>query len=232
MGSRFRASYVWPVVIFIFGIASPQFLGNAQTEPGSALLSKPVTSFTAQGLSLVDALLQLGQQEEIPLGIEYVDRESQETPTIVKMEKTTVGAILEKLVAQERGCSWRVREGVLTVTQGSAEPARENLLNRMIPQFSVSRCSVSEASNLLWMDLEQQLDPTIKGFAGDFFPADGQNLIGPLTMRNAPVWRVLNRLVTVNQKGAWIVQVANGRLDKLPGYGLWRIVEYQRPLQR
>jgi hypothetical protein len=37
--------------------------------------------------------------------------------------------------------------------------------------------------------------------------------MGPLTMRNVPVWRVLNRLVTVNQNGAWIVQVANGRLD-------------------
>ena len=232
MRSRFRASYVWPLVIFVFGTASPHFLGNAQTEQGSALLSKPVTSFTVQGLCLVEALLQLGQQEDIPLGIEYVDRESLEKPISVKMDETTAGGILEKLLGQEGGYSWRVREGVLTVGHGSAVSARENLLNRVIPQFSVPRCLVSEANNLLLMDLELQLDPTIKGFAGDYFPGDSQNLIGPLTMRNVPVWRVLNRLVTVNQKGAWIVKVANGPLDKLPSYGLWKIVEYQKSPQR
>jgi hypothetical protein len=40
------------------------------------ILSKGVASFNVRGLCLVDALLTLGQEEQVPLGIEYISREA------------------------------------------------------------------------------------------------------------------------------------------------------------
>jgi len=232
MRLNFRASYVWVLVALVFATGLPQSLGRAQTTQSPPVLSQSVPSFKVERLSLVDALLQLGQQEGFPLGIEYVDREALQKPISVKMDETTVGEILEELLGQNRGYSWHVREGVLTVSHASVASGRENLLERVVPQFSVPRCSVGDASHLLLMDLKQELYPEIQGFAGEYSPGDLGNLIGPLKLRNVPVWRVLNRLVSVNKKAAWIVQVPPGHLDKLPSCGLWTIVEYETPPRR
>jgi hypothetical protein len=183
-------------------------------------------------LCLLDALLQLGQEEGVPLGIEYVDREALEKPLSVKLDETTVGEIVEGLLGQNKGYSWRVRDGVLTVSHESVVSGKENLLDHVLHEFSVPRCLVGDACNLLHMVLVQELHPQIQGFAGDYSPGDLQNLIGPFKLRNVPVWRVLNRLVSANKKAAWIVQVPPGHLDELPSYGLWTIVEYETPPRR
>jgi hypothetical protein len=185
-----------------------------------------------EGLCLLDALLQLGQEERIPLGIEYVDREALEKPINVKMDETTVGEVMERLLGQDRGYSWFVREGVLTVSHESITSQKGNLLDYVLPEFSSPRCSVGDANHLLFMALELQLYPQTQGFAGEYSPGDLQNLIGPLKLQNARVWRVLNRLVSVNKKAAWIVQVPPSHLDKLPRNGLWTIVEYETPPRR
>jgi hypothetical protein len=232
MRSGFWATYVWVVVISVFMMGLPQSLGRPQSTQSPAIVRKYVASFRVERLSLLDALLQLGQQEGVPLGIEYVDRQALEKPISVRMDETTVGEIMERLLGRDKEYSWLVREGVLTVRHASVGPGKENLLDHVIPEFSVARCSVIEASNLLRMDLELELNPQIRGFAGDYSPGDPQNLIGPFKMRNVPVWRVLNRLVSADKKAAWIVQVPQGHLDNLPSYGLWTIVEYEDPPRR
>ena len=232
MRLNFRASYVWALVILEFMTGSAQSLGRAQTAQSASTFSKPVASFKVERLPLIDALLQLSQQEGIPLGIEYVDHDAVEKPLSLEMDETTVGEILEELLGQNKGYSWHVRESVLIVSHESIASGRENLLDRIVPQFSMPRCSVADASNLLQMDLEQELSPRIRGFAGEYNPGSRQSLVGPLKLFNVPVWRVLNRLVSANNKAAWIVQVPPGHLDKVPSYGLWTIVGYETPPRR
>jgi hypothetical protein len=119
---------------------------------------------------LLDTLLQLGQQEGVPLGIEYIDREALEKPISVKLDGATVGEITRVLLAQDRAYTCQVREGVLTVSHESVGSGKENLLDHVIPEFSVPRCSVGDASHLLGMDLELELHPQIQGFVGDYSP--------------------------------------------------------------
>jgi len=207
-------------------------MGSPKVTQSIPILRNHVASFRVERLPLLDALLQLGQQEDVPSGIEYVDRQVLEKPISVRMDETTVGEIREMLLGRHKGYSWHFREGVVTVSHASDGSGRENLLDRVIPKFSVLRCTVGDASNLLRMDFQLELHPQIKGFAGDYSPGNSQNLIGPFKLRNVPVWKVLNRLVSANKKAAWIVQVPPGHLDKLPSYGLWTILEYENPPRR
>ena len=48
----------------------------SQAAQSPMILSKGVASFNVRGLCLVDALLTLGQEEQVPLGIEYISREA------------------------------------------------------------------------------------------------------------------------------------------------------------
>jgi len=45
-------------------------------------------------------------------------------------------------------------------------------------------------------------------------------------MRNATVRGILNRIVSVHNNGAWVVQQPPWNMDKEPDYGLWRVFEY------
>jgi len=217
--------------VLVPSTASARSPAAAQTAP-SPVLSKPVAWFEVDHICLLDALLQLGQEAGVPLGIEYVDRKALEKPITMKWTETTVGEIVEELLAEHQGYSWRVRDGVLTVSHESVASGEGNLLDDVLPEFSTPRCSVVEASHVLEMSLYRKIHPDVEGFAGDYSPGHLQNLIGPLKLRNVRVWKVLNRLVSGNKPAAWIVQVPPGHLDELPSYGLWTIVEYESPPRR
>jgi len=213
---------------------SPAFHGSvlhaAQAQQSPTILSKHVASFSGRGLCLVDALLRLGGQEGVPLGVEYVSREALAKPITEDFHNTTVKGILERLLAGDKGYTWRVQEGVLVVSHKSVASGEANLLNRVLPTFVIRRCSIAEASNVLYMSLNSQLHPEVRGYAGDYNPGDMQNLVGPLELRNAMVRQVLNRLVSgANKKAAWVVRVQPGSLDRLPPGGLWTIIEYENP---
>jgi hypothetical protein len=174
--------------------------------------------------------LKLGQQEHVALGIEYVSPEALEKPMSEDFRNATVGEIVRVLLGEGRGYTWRVRDGVLDVSHKSVATGKGNLLDRVIPEFVIRRCSLADASNVLYMSLNSQLHPEVTGYAGDYNPGDMQNLIGPLELRSPTVRQVLNRLISgSNKKAAWVVRVPPDSLDQLPSGGLWTIIEYQTP---
>jgi hypothetical protein len=170
----------------------------------------------------------LGQQEQVPLGIEYVDRGALEKPIRHDFRHATIGEIVQVLLGGTGGYTWRVRDGVLDIGhQSTAGPG--NLLDRVLPEFEISKCSTGMASVALYLALYRDLHPEVTGYAGDFNPGNPDNLVGPLKVRNTPVRHVLNLLANGTKKGAWIVRVPPGHLDQLPPDGLWTIIEYETP---
>jgi hypothetical protein len=170
----------------------------------------------------------LGQQEQVPLGIEYVDRDALEKPISHDFRNATIGEIVRALLGGTGGYTWRVRDGVLNIAhQSTAAPG--NLLDRVLPDFEISKCSVGTASAALYFALYRDLHPEVTGYAGEFDPGNPDNVIGPLKLRNTPVRHVLNLLANGSKKRAWIVRVPPGHLDQLPPDGLWTIIEYENP---
>ena len=179
------------------------------------VLGKRVSGFRVQGLPLVDALIQLGMATGQPMGIEYVDLES--------LEK--LGEGLRLILAGRKSYTWRVENAVLVVTNAFVRRGRANLLHRVLPAFSIPRCTLQEASHELEMDLTQQLHPGM-GIIGDYNPGLKGLTVGPLEMKDVTVRQALDRLVEAAGQAAWVVQVLPRESDQAPSYGFWRVVEY------
>jgi len=189
------------------------------------VLGKRVSGFRVQGLPLVDALIQLGMATGQPMGIEYVDLESLEKPTSFSLDHGTLGEGLRLILAGRKSYTWRVENAVLVVTNAFVRMGRANLLHRVLPAFSIPRCTLQEASHELEMDLTQQLHPGM-GIIGDYNPGLKGLTVGPLEMKDVTVRQALDRLVEAAGQAAWVVQVLPRESDQAPSYGFWRVVEY------
>jgi hypothetical protein len=190
------------------------------------VLRRDVASFNVAGLSLLDALIRLGQETRTPLGIEYIDREALEKPVTLSLVNITVQRALETLLSAQKGYVFTVRDGVVDISHSGVPAGSRNLFSHVIAEFSAPRCSVQVASNLLRMELIVDLAPSTRGFAGEFDPGNPNMLVGPLKLRAVTVRDVLNRIVATSGKCAWIAQVRPENLDAMPSYGLWTILDY------
>jgi hypothetical protein len=72
------------------------------------------------------------------------------------------------------------------------------------------------------------LNPNIKGVVGDcMFGGLGQRIDG-LKMNNATVRQILDALVSQHGNGAWVVQQPPWTMNKDAGFGVWRLLAYDR----
>lgn len=69
----------------------------------TTILERHVRSFRVEKLGIFDASLRLGQQEAIPLGIEYVDPENLRGPIRINLLHASVRQILEAILAHGKG---------------------------------------------------------------------------------------------------------------------------------
>jgi hypothetical protein len=205
--------------------ASPQTLGQTSSSR-SYVPSCSVSSFNIQQLNVIDALLQLGQEQRIPIGIEYIDAAAFRSRISLHEQDTTVGRLLDS-ITHGQGYSWFPNGGVIIVTRNGAPQGRKNLLRLRISEFKIAREVTLQAASLqLLGKLFFVLHPHATGIAGDYPSGNLQFRVGPWTMRNATIRQILNRIVSQHNNGAWVVQQAPWNMDKEPDYGLWRVIEY------
>jgi hypothetical protein len=177
----------------------------------------------------VDALLQLGKRAGQPLGIEYSDPEEVQKPLRVDVPDGTLDSALRAILAGRKGYSWKAEDGVVVVTHAGVPKGQGNLLNRVLPSFSIVRCSPQEASHQLEMALVLWLHPGIRGMAGDYSPGMTGKNVGPLRLTNITVRQVLNRIAREAVQLAWVIQVTPREMGQLPSSGLWLVVDYDEP---
>ena len=189
--------------------------------------SRRVPFFAVKQRNLIDALLSFGGQEYIPIGIEYIDKAAFQQPISVEFRERNVKEILDA-IAHPVGYRWFINGPVVLVTHDGALFGKSNLLNTRIPQFRIEETSMHEASLALSLHLYFVLNPNSGGIAGD---SPGGNLafrVGPLDLKNTTVRDILNQIVSQHSKGAWVVQQPPWTMGKDLGYGLWKVLEYDR----
>jgi hypothetical protein len=175
---------------------------------------------------MIDALLQLGQEQRIPIGIEYVDAAAFRGRITLHEQDMTVGRLLDT-ITHGQGYSWFADGGVIIVSHNGAQLGRKNLLNLRISEFTIAQEVTLQAASLqLLGNLYFALHPHATGIAGDYPSGNPQFRVGAWTMRNATVRQILNRIVSQHKNGAWVVQQPAWNMDKDPPYGLWRVFEY------
>jgi len=175
---------------------------------------------------MIDALLQLGQEQRIPVGIEYVDIAAFRNRITLQEQDTSLGKLLNT-ITHPQGYSWFVDGGVIIVAHRGALQGRKNLLNTRIPEFTIPQEVTLQAASLrLLGSLHFVLHPHAGGSVGDHSSGNPDFRVGPLRMKNATVRQILNGIVSQHRNGAWVVQQAPWNMDKDPPYGLWRVFEY------
>lgn len=189
------------------------------------LSARPVGHFSFHGTGVVDALLALGREEQIPLAIESVDMAFVSRPVSIDVKGATVGSLLGVILAGSKGYRWSVRDGVIHVTNTLEPPARGSLLERRIPDFKIGRVPLTEADRELGTALIYAAFPRTTGIVGDYPGYNERHPVGPLTLRNTPVWVILDALIKFPPGGAWVAMVPPPYLSQWNGE-LWKVVGY------
>src|SRR5579859_5722263 len=198
-----------------------------QTRSASPNLSRKVAFFSVKQQNLIDALLSFGAQEHIPIGVDYIDKAAFQKRRSREFRERNVREILDALT-HPLGYRWSMAGAVVSVTHDGALVEKSNLLNTRIPQFRIGETSMHEASLALRLHLYFVLNPKSGGIAGD---SPGGNLafrVGPFDLKNTTVRDILNQIVSQHSNGAWIVQQPPWTMRKDLGFGLWKVLEYDR----
>jgi len=174
---------------------------------------------------MVDALLLFGQQEQIGIGIDYIDARALQQKLTVELRATTVRHALDT-ITHHFGYRWLVNGPVVRVTHSGAMVGRRNLLNTRIANFKVSDMPIGLADCKLKGALHYALNPASDGIVGDC-PYNAESRVRRVEMDNAPVRQILDAIVS-GGNAAWVVQQPPWTMDKDLGHGLWQVLPYNR----
>ncbi len=210
------------MLFFTSGMIYGQCRSTATISP-----SRRVLFFAVKQRNLIDALLSFGGQEHIPIGIEYIDKTAFQEHISAEFRERNVKEILDA-ITHPLGYRWFTNGPVVLVTHDGALIGKSNLLNTRIPHFRIGETSMHEASLALSLHLYFALNPNSGGIAGDSPEGNLAFRVGPFDLKNATVRDTLNQIVSQHSNGAWIVQQPAWTMGKDLGYGLWKVLEYDR----
>jgi hypothetical protein len=208
------------VAAFSFLLVSACVYG--QSNP----LERPAADFDSNRNSLTETLLVFSHQEHLPIAIEYIDRTSMEQPIGVTLRNKTIRGALDSILLHGDGYQWRLRNGIIEITNRRGSKHAEGVLNKVIPVFTISEgTTVKMASVMLWWNLQMELDPRLKkkGIAGDI-PGNSP-AVRPAILRNRTVRDILSYIVVHSHAEGWVVAGPPKCLGYTPYCGLWYFVE-------
>lgn len=179
-------------------------------------LERTASDFNSTGVGLTETLLKFSRQQHLRIAVEYVDRGSMDQPINVNLQNKTVREALDSIPSNGHGYSWRLRSGIIEITNRRGSKRADKQLNMVIPVFKIADGENAKmVSVMLWWNLQLKLDPTMKGLGGDVLG------VGP-TVRPAVLH---NRTVREIPIEGWIVAGSPECLGFTPYCGLWFLIE-------
>jgi hypothetical protein len=188
-------------------------------------LERRASDFNSKGVGLTETL-KFSHEEHLPIAIEYIDRASMERPIDVSLRNKTIRQALDSILLNGNGYGWKLRDGIIEITNRHGSKHAEGLLNKVIPIFNIQGDeTVRVTSTMLWWELQIALDPSIKGFGGDIMGRSSTVKAG--TLHNRTVREILSYIVLNGQAEGWVVAGPPECLGFTPCCGLWYIVEQE-----
>jgi hypothetical protein len=184
-------------------------------------LDKHINNFRTAGRPLLAILVDLAYEYQLPLGIEYVDREAATHAIELEFRDESLRNILLAVVGQLPEYRVAFPPGLIQVYSPQAREDTSDLLNKVIENFSVVNVDTRDADLELTCSLSRELNA---GFCGGSI-ATGQ--WGPTRitahLQNAKVYEIVNTIVAQNGKAVWTVIAPPDKLSTIPPGGLWHI---------
>ena len=189
-------------------------------------VERPASDFSSSGIGLTETLLNFAHQQHLRIAIEHVDRASMNKPIEVRAENKTVRQALDSILHNGRGYSWRLRNGIIEITNTRASKRAQSQLNTVIPVFTIpDGWNARTASAMLSWNLQLSLDKTLRGFGGDVLGGTRSPTLKPATLHNRTVREILAYIVLYGSVDGWIVAGPAECLGFAPYCGLWFLIE-------
>jgi len=164
----------------------------------SLKLGKRLATYNLPPSTFVGALLHVGKEFKIPLGIVWVDTPRGHVDLPLSFKNVSVQELLETIAKAEPGYQMKIKCGVAHIAPSGLIPDRENFLTTKIGAFRVQGEDVEAAS----FKLHNLITPT--KFAGFSVGATGDSKV-ELDLRNFSVEDALDALAINSNRKIWIV---------------------------
>jgi hypothetical protein len=188
-------------------------------------LERFASDFESKGAGLTETLLKFSHQQHLRIAIEYVDRASIDKPVDVSLRNKTVRQGLDSILRNSQGYRWRLRNGVVEITNSRGSKRAQSQLNAVIPVFTITDGETAKmASDMLWWNLQLKLDKKLKGFAGPGLGGLSSPTLKAATLRNQTVREILAYIVLNGGVDGWIVAGPPACLGFTPYCGLWFLI--------
>lgn len=219
---------IWVLLpLLLVGVPSASRAVNSQRRDITVAVRAKATNFDNQNRPAIPTLLKIASDYHLPMGIESVSREALTSPVEVKLKSGAVSHLLDAVVGKLSGCSWAVIDGVVDVYDKRELSNPKNLLNQVVPMFSVNNETVDDANMRLRMMFSIATSEPSGGYAGSYIgtPELEDKRIS-FEVSDATVRSILNRLAALHGGLVWISRVPPDRLSQkpIPSAGLWQLV--------
>jgi|SRR5579885_47686 hypothetical protein len=166
-------------------------------------LSKRVSNYNLGVSNLVEALIRVSNEFQIPMGIAWVNSPSARAEMPFAWKDATIEEIIHAIANTQPGYQAQVRNGVLHVSPTGLIPDAENFLKIKIDGFTVHDTYVEVASFKL-----HTLVTPIKGSRQISIAGPGDSRV-TVELKDATVEEALDALSVASNRKIWVVTFAD-----------------------
>lgn len=196
-------------------------------------MEKNIESFSVAGVTPLEALLKLGAQGQVPLGIICSDNALLSTQLTINQSHTSVQSILAVIL--DGVISYRAKldkNGVVQIFDPT-KISGNAVLNFSFPRFQSFRSEdTTDISERMWGDFQMKINPKRTGYGGVLRVPPGDHKLPPIDLVDAKIGDILDWMVVHHGSMAWIMWPQPVELVDTPQYRLWNLVYYPSSLEQ
>lgn len=190
------------IVALIFGVSAALSAETAKSQSGPELFS-----IEAHNTTSLQALMDFSAQNHVPLGIVLADHPSLCIPqTKLVLKNVTLEKILDTLLLHS-GYTWSSRHGVYLIKPDLAAEQAGGILQLKYSRFESMETTMQGLGVVLSGYIQSRLEPD-KGFAGNILSSTQSTTVKPFRLENVTVEQIANYIVSLDEKGVWILRTA------------------------
>lgn len=175
-----------------------------------------VSEFNVNGVSAMQALLELSRSANVPLGIVADDDRLCKSQVSYSGKDVPPRVAVKAIVSQVPGYGFNRAEGsaLLLVAPNSARPVTEQFLNLVDERFGPMKANLQTLVITLWVHVRYILNPN-QGTAGNILSSPNDRVF-EIGATNATVEQLLNN-IALTSRGAWVLRPLPATLSNLGG---------------
>jgi hypothetical protein len=227
--ARLSAVCLLCVGLFSFFLPKPNVTANGPVSFKDKL-TKRIPSFETSGRTMVANIVDLSYQYELPLGLEYVDKDAVSRPIDLHFQNESIENIVVAITQQLPQYRVNFSDGLIDVFVPKERESSANLLNKKITEFNAAGLDTGMANQEVSCSLARAINPSTMCYSSVAIGQLGDNKI-TLHMRDAKVYELVNAIVAQNGKAMWTITAPAAALNGRKAGDLWHIFPLQEPFR-